>query len=441
MSLVVVGGCGRRAVEEDRQDVARRLGAEAYVFGYPLVMMDWARQASKSPEGQFEHQRRIAGAGTAGTPEPETAVLISRAWIDVTREPVVLTLPETAGRYYSVTMLDGWTNVFAAPGKRTTGSGRRDFLIAGPRYTGEIPLGLVEIRSPTGMVRLMARIQVNGRSDEEAVNRLQDKMRLRPLSAGTNPARVAQSKQAGTADPVAKMDAATFFGNLCRLMRENPPAPADGEVVAKFARIGIIPGEDLNPDKMDAETLIGLEQGLLQAQKDINVAAESAKSGKSDSGWAFTMRDGKYGTDYAHRAAAVMGGVERSLAEDAITLSVAVDRRGEPLNGKRRYVIQFPNQEKPPASAAWTLSAYDSRGLFAENSIRRYSIGSQDPLKEEPETWQVEIYVQRKSPGAGKESNWLPVPEGDFRLVLHLYWVGAPLLNGSWTPPPVSRVE
>ena len=171
---------------------ARKLGIEAYVFGYPLVLMDVTRRvmtavskpaAGKAPANQIGHLREFPDYTFTDVVSPNADTLYSVSWIDVTKEPMVLSVPAAGTRYYLMQLLDGWTNVFASPGTRTTGGGKGDFAITGPGWRGTLPGGLREIKAPTGMIWMIGRTQTNGKADQPAVHAIQDQYRLTPLGA------------------------------------------------------------------------------------------------------------------------------------------------------------------------------------------------------------------------------------------------------------------
>ena len=238
---------------------AHAAAVDAYIYGYPLVTMELTRRVLTNvarPEGKAAPMGQIARLRAYPTPAdrevtaPNADTLYTMAWLDLAKEPWVLGIPDMQGRYYLMPMLSGWTDVFEVPGKRTTGTKAQKYAITGPGWTGTLPAGLTEIRSPTSLVWILGRIYSTGTAaDYAGVHRLQDRFTLVPLSAYGRPYEAPD----GTVDPdvdmntpvreqVDRMDAATYFAVLAALMKDNPPAAADAPMVEEMARIGLVPG-------------------------------------------------------------------------------------------------------------------------------------------------------------------------------------------------------
>ena len=426
------------------------LGVEAYVYGFPLVLMEVSKRVmthvpsptpSKAPINQFAHMQAFPTPDFKDVVSPNADTLYSSAWLDLSREPIVLHVPDTQGRYYLMPMLDGWTNVFASPGKRTTGTKAGDFAIVGPGWQGTLPAGVREIKAPTTMVWILGRTQTNGTSDFAAVHAIQRQYTLTPLSAFGKPY---SPPPAAPVDPnvddktppveqVAKMDAATFFGMLADLMVANPPAAADAPMLAKLKQIGIVPGQKPDPAQRKS-----LDAAVKVAQAKM---AEAAKSpGTPENGWVVHRDLGSYGTDYGKRAVVALIGLGANLAADAIYPYTEVGSEGRPLNGSRRYVIHFAKGQTPPVEAFWSVTMYDSHHFFVANPINRYAIGDRDALRFNPDG-SLDLFLQHQSPGKEKEANWLPAPAGNFNLIMRMYWPKPEALKGTYKIPAVEPVR
>ncbi len=443
----------RALTEQD----ALELGTAAYVFGYPLIVMDVTRGMStavskpagtKAPLNQFAHVRAFPDDTFTDIASPNADTLYSLAWLDLGKEPLILSVPDTGKRYYLMQMLDAWTNVFAAPGSRTTGNRAGNFAIVGPHWIGKIPGGVTEIRSPTDMVWIVGRTQTNGKDDYAAVHTIQDQYTLTPLSAWgtpyTPPANVRVDPNVDSRTPgveqVARMNATQFFERLNTLMTVAPPAKADAPALARFEAVGIAPGKTFDPSAMDAAVTKGLEQSLRAGQN--RIGGEAAKPlGTIVNGWnVMSAKLGNYGTDYLFRAIAAMVGVGANLPADAVYPHAKVDSTGQPLNGANRYTIRFPAGQLPPVNGFWSLTMYDEKQAFVKNPISRYAIGDRDNLQADADG-SVTIFIQRDSPEKEKESNWLPAPSRPFNVFMRLYWPKQEILDGTWKMPPVERVE
>ncbi len=432
-----------------------KIAKEAYIFGYPLVLMEVTRRVSTAcpsptamcaPMNQFANMPAFPGPTFTDVVSPNADTLYSSAWLDLSKEPMVLSVPDTKGRYYLMPMLDAWTNVFASPGSRTTGTGKGDFAIVGPGFKGKLSAGLKKIESPTNLVWIIGRTQTNGKADYEAVHAIQKEYKLIPLSAWgkpyTPPAKVPVDAKVSKEPPVeqvSKMSPETFYSRLNALIKANPPAAADAEAMKKFAAIGIAPGKKYSLEGFDAATQGALEKGVQEAKKEI-VAEGKKPRGKVVNGWLISYDLGSYGTKYLYRAAIAWVGLGANLPEDAIYPMTRVDGEGKPLTGKNKYVMHFAKDQIPPVKAFWSLTLYNDKQAFVENPINRYAIGDRDKLKLNPDG-SLDLYIQHESPGKDKESNWLPAPNDSFNLVLRLYWPKKSALDGTWAPPPVKQVS
>jgi len=434
---------------------AREIAREAYIYAYPLVLMQVTRQVStnvgeptglKAPVNQLAHAREFPDPSFTTVVRPNADTLYTALTYDVSKEPLVVSIPDSGGRYYLLPCLDYWTDVFTVPGKRTTGTGAQTFAIVGPNWRGSLPAGVERYNSPTGSGLLIGRTQTNGKPDYEAVHKFQDGMKAVPLSAYGKPftppkGKVNPNQDMGAPpDQVDKMDASAFFAMFAELMKNNPPHANDYPILERMKRIGIEPGKSFSlasAPKEVQEALNGIPEVAL---KQIKTAM--SHSGVLANGWRTNLTAiGTYGTDYLHRAGVAYGGLGANVIEDAVYPTAFADAEGQPFSSEKRYALHFEKDQIPPTRAFWSLTMYDERQLFAANPINRYAIGDRDNLAFNPDG-SLDLYIQRESPGKEKESNWLPTPKsGPFTMNLRLYWPKAEVLNGSWAPPPVERVD
>lgn len=438
-------------------------GVEAYIFGYPLVTMEFTRrvmtnvekpEGNRAPMGQFARARKYPDAAFRDVTAPNADTLYTTAWIDVGEEPWVLSLPEADGRYYLFPLLDGWTNVFEVPGKRTTGTGPQKYAITGPGWKGTLPEGVKEYKSPTNLVWLLGRIYCTGTpEDYAAVHLLQDEISVVPLSAYGKPftlpaSRVDPSIDMKTAvrEQVNALSVEEYFTLLGRLMKDNPPAAADAPMFEKMAKIGIVPGQPfdgakLNPVAREAFSLvprIANEKIMLWMKEGI-----AAGDMKLENGWLFTTKTGQYGTNYIQRALITAIGLGANLPEDAVYPTSEGPSILGSYTGEKKYVMHFPKGQLPPVQGFWSLTMYDKDYFFVENPLDRYSISARQNLKMNADG-SVDLYIQNENPGPDRESNWLPAPKDKFILMLRLYWPDgkAPsLIDGTWPIPKVKAVE
>ncbi len=433
-------------------------GVEAVVYGLPLVIMDITKkkvtnvskpEAFAAPVNQFVHVREFPTAAFKDVVRANVDTLYSSAFLDLSKEPIVLSVSDTHGRYYLMPMLDAWTNVFASPGKRTTGTKAGSFAITGPSWSGTLPARVQELKAPTNIVWIIGRTQTNGPKDYPAVHAIQNGYKLVPLSAFGKP----YAPPPGNVDPnidmktppvgqVAKMSAATFFDTLATLLKSNPPPASEAPVLAKLAKIGVVPGEKFDPAKLDPAVAKGLEKSVSVALEKLE--ASGNETGSPVNGWRVPpMILGKYGTWYGARAVVALIGLGANLPADAVYPSAFVDAEGKPLSGANRYTLHFDKGQTPPAKAFWSVTMYDEQSFFVANAMNRYAVSSWMPFARNADG-SLDLYVQHQSPGKDKETNWLPAPAGDFNVTLRIYWPDdkAPsILDGTWKPSPLTRVQ
>lgn len=433
------------------------LATDAYIFGYPLVTMEMTRRimtnvaepvGTRAPMGHIIKLRNYPDASFKDVTAPNADTLYTTAFFDVGKEPWVLSVPDMKGRYFLLPMLDGWTTVFQVPGKRTTGTGAQTYAITGPGWKGTLPEGVKEYKSSTDIVWLLGRIYCTGTpEDYAAVHKLQDEFKLVPLSAYGKPYTPPASKvdpaidmKAAVRDQVNRMDAVSYFTLLCELMKTNPPSAADAPHLARFARIGIVPGQDFDSSKFKADFAkripeIAFDRIMLQFK--INKAI------KDENGWAFTTKTGIYGTDYLMRALITAIGLGANRPQDAVYPTSKTDAEGQKYNGANKYVMRFPKGHLPPIEGFWSLTMYDDKYFFVSNPLNRYSISARQNLQTNPDG-STDLYIQKDSPGKDRESNWLPAPAGDFILMLRMYWpneADPSIINGTWTIPAARKLS
>lgn len=439
-----------KLTEKEAAEIAR----DAYVYGYPLVTMEMTRRimtnvaepgGNHAPMGQFHHARTYPNASFRDVTAPNADTLYSTAWLDVSKEPYILSLPDEDGRYFLLPMLDAWTNVFQVPGKRTTGTGAQTYAITGPNWKGELPKGVVEYRSPTAMVWILGRTYCTGTpEDYKLVHAIQDKYSLVPLSAYgkpyTPPRGSVDAKidmKTAVRDQVDSLDAIAYFKLMAALMKDNPPSKEDAPMVARLAKIGLAPGKDFDTTSLDPAAIRALASAPKAALETIK--AEFKKAGKNVNGWEILLKAGVYGTDYADRALVTAVGLGANRPQDAIYPTSIVDADGKPYDGANKYVIHFARGQTPPANGFWSLTMYDANFFFVDNTLNKYTVSPRNALKYN-EDGSLDLYIQNESPGADKEANWLPAPKGRFMLMLRLYWPNEKepsILNGTWKPPAV----
>jgi hypothetical protein len=425
----------------DLRDIAER----AYIYAYPLVLIDATRGGM--PVNLFTHVPQFPRPDSRQVIRPNADTLYSTAWLDVTQEPILIRVPDSGGRFYLLQFMDAWTETFADPGKRTTGTAEAWFAIVGPHWTGKLPEHVTRFDAPTNIVWLLGRTQTNGASDYDKVHAFQKGMRIMPLSEYPDgeqklgSARAFGTAEGGTPpDRVKAMDPLAFFAAFATAMKVNPPHANDAAMVSGLTSLGLIPGRDFDTSKLSADQLRAINEGAHAASARIERLVSAAAASQKPGWGAFNRTVGRYGTDYMGRAATARLGLGANPPEDAIYINSTADDLGQALDGSRRYRMHFEKTGLPRVRAFWSITAYDQDGYFIANPLNRYAIGDRDPLKFNPDG-SLDLYVQRENPGPEHESNWLPSGNGLFNLTIRLYWPEEEILNGSWRPPALERQD
>ena len=448
---------GVRGAEPVGVQEAYEIGKEAYVYLYPLVMMDVTRKVMTNvepgkkpgagPMNEFAHVREYPPADFRDVVRPNFDTLYSIAWLDLTKEPMVMSTPDTKGRYYLLPLLDMWSDVFASPGARTSGTGAARFAIVPQGWRGKLPDGIQKIEAPTPYVWIIGRTQNNGPKDYAAVHEVQDGYRLSPLSRFGKPQKPAPFKPDPTVDmktppmeQVDNMPATRFFAYAAELLKTNPPHVTDWSQIARLKRIGFEPGKSFDAEKAGPAIKGALDKARVDALTLMN--AKKPTLAQVVNGWQMnTTSMGVYGIYYLKRAIVAQVGLGANQPEDAVYPFNLADSEGKPLSGANKYVLHFAKNELPPVDAFWSVTMYDGQGFQIANPINRFAIGDRDPLKYGADG-SLDVYIQSENPGPDKESNWLPAPaSGAANVTMRLYAPKPEALDGRWAPPPIKRVR
>ena len=441
--------------EQLTPEQAKAIALDAYVYGYSLATVEMTRrvmtnvakvEAPRAPMGQMMRMREYPDATFRDVTAPNADTLYTNGFIDVRDEPWVLSLPDAADRYYLFPMLDGYSNVFEVPGKRTTGTGPQTYAITGPGWKGSLPPGVTEYKSPTSTVWLLGRIYCSGTpEDYAAVHAMQDQITLVPLSSYGKP----YTPPAAAVDPnidmktpvrdqVNNLKAEDYFNLVATLMKDNPPTEADKPIVDNMAKLGIVAGEKFDINKLGADVAAALQsvpqEGLDKIKAHFNELGDV-------NGWQFTTKAGQYGTDYLQRATIAYYGLGANRPQDAVYPTSSTDSTGAPYDGAHQYTLHFDKGQFPPVHGFWSLTMYDEEFFFVANPLNRYTLSQRNTFATNPDG-SVDLYLQHDNPGPQREANWLPAPTGRFNLMMRLYWpteTPPSIIDGTWKPPAVNK--
>lgn len=454
---LAVAGCGEKAGPVT-PDEARAIAREAYIYASPMVdgyriihtyYMAPGNPEYKGPMNQLASAARVFTPADTAVQTPNSDTPYSFFGADLRTEPLVVTVPEIEPeRYYSIQFVDAYTFNFAYVGSRTTGNGAAKFLLAGPGWQGEKPEGIDEvITSETDLVLGIYRTQLFGPDDLDNVKAVQAGYELEPLSAylGTEPP--AAAPELDYVEPLSK-DAQKTSPEVFRILNfiltaYCPTVPSEEELMARFTKIDVGPGETFDLDAFSPEVQQAIKDGIADAWKELDEFKKSKiDTGEVTSGALFGTRE-FLDNNYLYRMAAADLGIYGNSEQEAIYPVYTVDSNGDKLDGSNRYSVRFAPGELPPVNAFWSLTMYKlPESLLVENPIDRYLVNSPmlPDLQKDAEGG-LTLYIQHDSPGKDKESSWLPAPEGPFMMVMRLYWPKQEALDGTWQPPKLEKVK
>jgi len=416
------------------------IGKEAYIYAYPLVLMNVTKKVmgQRTPINQFFNVPIFPDDKFTDIVRPNVDTLYSTAWLDLSKCPIILSVPDTHDRYYLMQIMDAWTNVFVSIGKRTTGTKAKQFIIVGPDWKGDAPQNYEKIQAPTNTVWLLGRTQTNGKKDYGFVHNIQDGFKLITWKCSHDITEFNDSIEIteSPAQYVDKMGTKIFFEVFAKALKGNKLPIQDKVIFDKMKQIGLNFDCNLDAFKLQANTIKNLNSAIKEAKKELLIKAKT--SGKVVNGWRIFYNLGNYGKDYLKRALVALIGIGANLPQDAIYPTTFIDSEGNKLNGKNKYVIHFDKNNLPPVNAFWSITAYNSKSYLVANPINRYALGDRDELQFNKDG-SLDIYIQHDQPDKEFESNWLPAPKDDFNLTMRLYWPKKSVIDGAWKPSAVKK--
>jgi hypothetical protein len=465
-ALAFVTATSVRGAEPITEQEAHAIAVDAYIYLFPLVTMDVTRkqftniepgrELGKGPMNTFSNVPEYPPADFKGVVRPNFDTLYSIAWLDATKEPMIVSVPDTGGRFYLLPMLDMWSDVFASPGWRTTGTQAGNFLIASAGWRPDLRDRFIEefklpketqrIDAPTPYVWIIGRTKTDGPPDYDAVHKIQAGLKITPLSQwgkSTDPVTVKVDPAVDMKTPpklqVDTMSAGTYFAYAGELLKLHPSHLTDEPILAQMKRIGLEPGKSFDISKLDPAVKKGIESAPEDAQQLMEWKVPTLA--RVANGWSMnTDTMGVYGNYYLKRAIVAQVGLGANLPEDAIYPLNIGDETGKPLDGANRYSIHFDKAAAPPVKAFWSITLYDPQGFQVANPLNRFAVSSWMPFKYNADG-SLDLYFQNESPGKDKVVNWLPAPKGPFNLTMRLYGPRSEALTGKWNPPPVAKMQ
>jgi len=445
-----VGDSARHLSDDELASIA----TDAYLYLYPLVMMETSRRVltntaygvkvARGPMGAFVHTRAFPPASFKAVVRPNFDTLYSSAWLDLTNEPYIISLPAFHDRFFMLPLYDMWTEIFASPGTRTNGSEPFTFALCDPSWHGVLPSGVERIDAPTSTVWIIGRTETRGEDDYANVHALQDAMRLAPLSTwpAFEPPPFVKDERVDMSTPpmlqVEALGARDFFLLASELLTRHASHPTDWGIIKRMERTGFVVGRPFDLEQVDAPVRTAYEKAHAGASMQMHQRFETLVPFVN--GWSSIGDMGVWGNAYLKRAMIALAGLGANPPEESLYPNLQRDDHGEALDGASRYVLRFEADATPPVEAFWSLTVYDPRGFPVANELNRCALGDRDHLIHAADG-SLEILLAHERPDDEWIPNWLPVPLGRFMVTLRLYLPRAEALNGRWTPPPARRLD
>jgi hypothetical protein len=444
---------------------AKQIAREAYTYFFPMVdayRIQYAYFVAKDNTEYKGNWNVIHNTPRVFTPAdkavqtPNSDTPYSMVGLDLRTEPIVLTFPKLPGnRYFSVQLIDAYTHNFAYIGTRSTGNDGGSFLVAGPKWKGELPKGIKAIiPCETELALGIYRTQLFNPADLDNVKKIQSQYKLQPLSEYLREvAPDPKDPQTVTPPPAAPISFVTpltpelqrnslqVFSIANFLLQFCPTHPSETTLMERFAKVGISAGKSFDSTAFSPEIQQALRDGIAESLKDLASMKQQVDEKKLVSGDMFGTRE-FLKNNYGYRMMAAVLGIFGNSKAEAMYPVYSVDANGKPLSGAANYVLRFAAGQLPPVNAFWSLTMYElPASLLTENPINRYLVNSPMlPKMKKDKDGGYTIYVQHASPGKDKESNWLPAPAGPFFVVMRLYGPREDALSGKWTQPALSVV-
>lgn len=441
------------SADEAKAKQAYALGVQAYIWGYPMVVMQRSRDAmtkggdapvtpdvfNKSgllfaPVNQIASAWGMLGPKFSAVQSGNSDTQYSVTWFDVATEPYVLEIPDAKGRYYTYQFIDAWTNNFHYASTRTMGSQKQAYALVAPGWKGALPDDVIRVDTPTPTGFVIGRWFVADEKDVKAVNDIQKQVSMTPLGSwgkSYTPPKVKVVKARKYDGDLA------FFEQLGDTLVINGALGTDGGILGLLENIGLSADHGFDPSNLSDAEKKSLAQAVTDG--DAMLAAKSADMGKTVNGWQLSPVLSEYfGAKYLFRAAIGYQAMFVNTPIEAYYPGAFKDKDGKVLDGSSsKYTITFPKGQTPPVGAFWSVTLYDAKKrLMVENKLNRYKIGSADKMTAEKDGSTV-IYIQADSPGKDKESNWLPAPKEPFYLLMRMYQPDIEVLNGQYEIPGV----
>jgi len=421
----------------------------AYIYFYPLVQMDRLKHdhiSKHAPVNKFKHYQKLLTYKDRDVVSPNNDTLYSIAWLDLKKEPLILHVPDTKGRYYVIQLNDAYTNNFKNIGSRTTGTKENYFALIGPNFKGDLPDNIKKIYCPTNMVWLLGRTLVDGKKDMPNVIKIQKQYTLTPWSRYQwdfiDNNEYETWKPSSSVYPDFTKDPIEFWKKAVLLVQDNPTPKEHEKYFSKFNILGITK-QVFNPTLISEKAARKMFQVAMSGPDKLKTMLKQWQSGlKNINNWLLNTKTiGTYGDNFDDRAIVALGYIGALVPQEAVYPICKKDKAGKILTGKNKYTIHFDKNNFPPVKAFWSITMYNAKNFFlVKNPIERYSIGNRTPEIQKNPDGSLDIFIQHEKPTDLKQlANWLPAPQGEFYLILRMYNPSKEVIEGKYEIPPVIK--
>jgi hypothetical protein len=447
-----------KSAEISTEDQTFKTAVEAYIWAYPMVSIGVTCALvtnvpkplpnAHAPINSFGSVSKLYTAANKDVVSSNVDNMYSSAFLDLTQGAAKISVPATNGRYYSLQLLDAYSNDFDYIGSRATGTDVGIYLIVGPDWNGETPEDVLKVfKSPTNLVWVIGRTLVDGQEDVVNVRKIQEQYKITVIPPATSSPtswsvrnNFPALEKKPPVDNVNGMDWKTYFTWVGKLMMENPVPASHQAYVDGFKSIGLSFEHGFDFSSLTPEQQKGIERAVIEGLKQLDDAAKK-KTGTIHEGWFYSLKAGVWGDDYMYRGAIAYRSLGQNIPAEAVYMNTTEDKEGNLLDAsKNNYQITFAKGQLHPVDAFWSFTMYNDENFFVPNPINRLAIGNRSKSMEPNADGSLTVYFQKDAP-KGKEGNWLPAPDGKFRVSLRLYIPKENVINGSWLPPGIEKMN
>jgi len=449
LAITVYAGSSKKI--ETVEDLSR----DAYVWGYPAVYLSKVRDTmlANTKEGSsainhFYHAGKVPDPflGPLINVNPEN--LYSWAWVDLRKEPLVMTHPLIKDRYFAVHFVDAYSSVFHALSELSFGENDGNFIITGPQWKESLPEGLIQIRADTPEILIIAQTFVSNSKEIAKVTKLAGQRQLIPLSLWQKGVRTDSFKGVYPKSPLKvnkniAADGTRFYEDLRKVVETNPPpTQASQKELERFKPLGLQNKSALQVSLETEPSRKMIERGIFEGEREIQQRLASGFGSKIN-GWSYELKAPPFTDDYLLRAAVSQRYFFSPPSSESMQIVLDTDSEGRQLTGSYRYVLHFEKEDLPPARSMWTLRAHDMKNSNLESPAHTISfLNSKSTQLKYNMDGSLDLLVQEESPEKIFRSNWLPIASNvNFQVVMTLYNPRNSVLNRKYIAPSIIRID